>query len=325
MTRESYAPWQMGGFGLDAQWSDDFHHALHSVIANERNGYYADFGSMKDLAAVFEQPFVYAGRHSKFRRRHHGRPATGLQGHSFLGYVQNHDQLGNRAQGERLCHLTNLARSKVAAALVFTSPYVPMLFQGEEWAASSPFLYFADFSEDPELARQVCEGRRREFAAFGWKPDEIPDPGCSDTFHRSKLKWDELAHAEHAEMLAWTRELIAIRRRYSAFTNGRLDTIATRYSETEQWLVVERFPIMIACNLSQHRRRVPLGDNGPRETLLASDIVERPTAGFVELPADSVAIFLETPSDPAEHRQPIMNGRIAGEVPEGSIELTHAG
>ncbi len=180
-------PWEIGGFGIDAQWSDDFHHALHSVITGEQNGYYSDFGSMRDLATAFETSYVYTGRRSKFRLRRHGRPPIGLTGHHFLGYVQNHDQLGNRAKGDRLCHLTTEDRAKVAAALVLTAPFIPMLFQGEEFGSCSPFQYFADFSEEPDLARAVSEGRRKEFGQFGWKPEDIPEPGAPETFERSKI------------------------------------------------------------------------------------------------------------------------------------------
>ena len=162
-------PWEIGGFGIDAQWSDDFHHALHSVITGEKNGYYSDFGSIRDLATAFETSYVYTGRRSKFRGKRHGRPPIGLTGHHFLGYVQNHDQLGNRARGDRLCHLTSKERAKVAAALVLTAPFIPMLFQGEEFGSNSPFQFFADFSEEPELAKAVSEGRRKEFGQFGWK------------------------------------------------------------------------------------------------------------------------------------------------------------
>ena len=158
-------PPELGGYGLGAQWSDDFHHALHAVLTGERAGYYADFGALADLAKALTGAFVYDGRYSRFRDRRHGRPATGLTGHHFLGYLQNHDQIGNRAQGERSSHLLSPGRLKIAAALVLTSPFVPLLFQGEEWGASTPFQYFTDH-EDPELGRAVREGRRSEFAGL---------------------------------------------------------------------------------------------------------------------------------------------------------------
>ena len=178
--------------GIDAQWSDDFHHALFTVLnANERQGYYADFGTLEQLAKSIERTFVYDGIYSRYRRRIHGRPTYALSQHRFLGYIQNHDQVGNRAVGDRISHIAGLERAKIAAALYLLSPFVPMLFQGEEWAASTPFLYFADH-DDPELARAVSEGRKKEFAAFGWDPASIPDPENQATFDASKLNWEEV-------------------------------------------------------------------------------------------------------------------------------------
>jgi maltooligosyltrehalose trehalohydrolase len=166
---------EAGGFGLDASWSDDFHHAVHAALSGDRDGYYADFGSLGLLGRTLRHVYAYGRDYSPHRRRHHGRPVGGLPGTRFLGYAQNHDQVGNRAVGERLAALISTGRLKIAAALVLTAPFVPMLFQGEEWAASTPWLYFTDH-QDPDLGRAVSEGRRREFAAFGWKPDDIPDP-----------------------------------------------------------------------------------------------------------------------------------------------------
>ena len=186
---------EANGLGMDAQWSDDFHHALFSVLNPEPEmGYYTDFGSLAHLAKSLEQTFVYDGIYSRYRRRVHGRSAAALSQHRFLGYIQNHDQVGNRAVGDRIAQVTGVERAKIAAAIVFVSPFIPMIFQGEEWAASSPFQYFADH-DDPELARAVSEGRRKEFAAFGWKPDLIPDPEKLETFQRSKLNWNEIEPA----------------------------------------------------------------------------------------------------------------------------------
>jgi maltooligosyltrehalose trehalohydrolase len=168
-------PSEIGGYGLAAQWSDDFHHALHTVLTGERAGYYGDFGTLADLAQALTNAFVYDGRYSRFRDRRHGRPATGLSGHRFFSYLQNHDQIGNRAKGERSSHLISPGRLKIAAGLVLTSPFVPLLFQGEEWGASTPFQYFTDH-EDPKLGRAVSEGRRSEFSAFAWSAEEVPDP-----------------------------------------------------------------------------------------------------------------------------------------------------
>jgi maltooligosyltrehalose trehalohydrolase len=285
-------PHESGGFGIDAQWSDDFHHALHSVITGEKNGYYSDFGSIRDLATAFETSYVYTGRRSKFRMRRHGRPPVGLSGSQFLGYVQNHDQLGNRAQGDRLCHLTSNERARIAAALVLMSPFVPMLFQGEEFGSCSPFQYFADFSEDPDLARAVAEGRRKEFGQFGWKPEQVPDPGSAETFERSKIDWIERNSEPHRSLLQWHRQLIKLRREYAQLTDGRLYLVVTEYEEKEQWLSVERGLVSILVNFADEPRTIPLRDGRPTNLLLAS--VDRGIEVHEEdvtLPANSVAIL----------------------------------
>lgn len=282
-------PTQRGGFGLDAQWSDDFHHALHTVLTGERSGYYEDFSGLADLAKALRQAYVYDGCHSRHRRRSHGRTPEGLSGHRFLAYAQNHDQIGNRACGERLGHLASLGRLKIAAALVFTSPFVPMIFQGEEWAASSPFQYFTNHPE-PELAQAVREGRRREFAAFGWKPEAVPDPQARETFERSKLNWTELANGPHAELLDWHRQLIRLRHADLVLTDGRLSVMATRFDEAAQWLVVERGPITVTCNLATERQRLQLAA-GRHRVLLASAKLLNFAKDSLELPPDAVAIL----------------------------------
>ena len=284
-------PWQVGGFGIDAQWADDTHHALHSVITGERSGYYADFGSIALLATAMQQPYTYAGQHSAFRQRRHGRPPTDLSGHNFLAYLQNHDQIGNRARGERMTHLVNLDRVKIGAALVLTSCYVPMFFQGEEWAASSPFQYFVDFSEDPELAKAVTAGRREEFAAFGWKPEEVPDPQSPETFERSQLKWDEVERDAHASMLEWYRDLVRLRRQLPALTTGRTDMTCTSYDEKAQWLVVEHSDVSIVCSFSDTSQTVPLGPQQIRNVLLSSKQPVELNAAGIAMPPESVAIL----------------------------------
>jgi maltooligosyltrehalose trehalohydrolase len=280
---------EAGGYGLDAQWSDDFHHALHTVLTGERRGYYEDFGMLADLAQALEHAYVYGGRYSEHRVRVHGRPVAGLSGARFLGYLQNHDQIGNRAKGERSSHLISTGRLKVAAALIAASPFVPMLFQGEEWGASSPFQYFTDH-HDPALAKAVTEGRRREFAAFGWKPEEIPDPQSVETFTRSKLDWSEMSREPHASLYDWHRRLLALRRSRAVLADGRLDAVRVRYDEEALWLVMERGPIRVACNLADHPQRVPLIGSFERTLLLASEPGVELVHDAVALPSDSVAI-----------------------------------
>jgi maltooligosyltrehalose trehalohydrolase len=281
---------ELGGFGIDAQWSDDIHHSLHSVLTGERSGYYEDFGSLADVANCMQRPFVYAGRKSAHRRRRHGRPPMGLQGRQFIAYLQNHDQLGNRAGGDRVCHLTKPDRVKIGAALILTSPYIPMLFQGEEWSSSSPFLYFVDFEQEPDLANAVVEGRCREFASFGWRREEIPDPTSPESFLRSKLVWEEIDDAGNADMLAWHKALIGIRKKLSALTTGRLDLIHTEFDKERQWLSVERGPVHILCNFSTNSIALPCTSEENCSILLAS----RSTCEFkgtdIYLPGESVAI-----------------------------------
>jgi maltooligosyltrehalose trehalohydrolase len=285
-------PSELGGFGLDAQWSDDIHHALHTVLTGEHEGYYSDFGTIRDLATAMQWPYVYAGRYSPHRRRRHGRPAINISANRFVAYVQNHDQLGNRAQGDRLCHLVSADRAKIGAALVLLSPFVPMLFQGEEWAATSPFQFFVDFASEPDLAAAVVQGRQTEFASFGWKPEEIPDPNDRSTFERSKLRWDELSRDEHREMLDWHRALIQLRRCVSAFTTGRLDYVTTEYSEEDQWLRIDRGSVTIACNFAREPRTLSIRPDHSRRILLSSKPISVDRADApVTLPAETVAVF----------------------------------
>jgi maltooligosyltrehalose trehalohydrolase len=212
-----------------------------------------------------------------------------LNGHRFLGYLQNHDQIGNRAQGDRSSQLMSAGRLKIGAALVLTSPFVPMLFQGEEWAASTPFLFFTNH-QDPELASTVDEGRCREFAAFNWDPASVPHPQDPQTFARSKLNWTELAGQRHKEMLEWHRQLIRLRHAEPALSDGRLDLIKTRFDETAGWLVVERQEISVACNLGKDLQHVPLRA-GKHSIVLASEPRVSVGEGSVFLPPESVAIL----------------------------------
>lgn len=285
-------PREAGGMGLDAQWSDDFHHALFSVLAKTREGYYRDFGSLGQLAKALERTFVYDGIYSPYRRRVHGRSADHLSQHRFFGYIQDHDQVGNRALGDRMSHIAGMERTRMAAAIVLLGPFLPMIFQGEEWAASSPFQYFAD--HEPEMARLVSEGRKKEFAAFGWDPDSIPDPENRETFLRSKLNWDETAQPEHAEMLAWYRDLIRLRRTSAALNNGEPGNTRVTYSEEEKWLRMERGPIILCCNLSALNHAFPVPNES--KVLLASPASIAVESSSLDLPPESIAV-LHLPPD----------------------------
>ncbi|NLX07982.1 MAG: malto-oligosyltrehalose trehalohydrolase [Phycisphaerae bacterium] len=277
-----------GGCGFDAQWADDLHHALHALVTGERTGYYADFGRLADLAKALQNPFVYDGRYSAHRGRTHGRPPGSLSGHRFVVCLQNHDQIGNRDQGRRISHLADLGRVKAAAALILTSPYVPLIFQGEEWAATTPFAYFCDF-QDPDLARDVRHGRKDEFASFGWSPDAVPDPQADQTFQNSKLHWDEPAREPHASMLQWYRQLIRLRRATPSLSDGRRDNVRARFDEDQRWLIMQRGPIAVACNFDQTTQQLSL--DGHSQPLLQSDPAIRIDDGLVRLPPASVAVL----------------------------------
>ena len=296
-------PREAGGYGIDAQWSDDFHHALFTVLCSqERTGYYTDFGSLAQLAKALEQTFVYDGIYSEYRRRAHGKAACALSQHRFLGYIQNHDQIGNRAVGDRINQIAGVDRSKIAAAIYLLSPFVPMIFQGEEWAARTPFQYFAAH-EDKELARLVSEGRKREFAAFGWAPETIPDPESPRTFEASKLDWNELKEREHAEMLEWYRALIRLRRKTPCLNYGAPGNIRVTFDEARQQLCYKRGTIALFCNLGAQSASFPVAQSSA--VMLASRAAIHIAEGAIELPPDSVAV-LNRP-DPAD-RSPNVDG-----------------
>jgi maltooligosyltrehalose trehalohydrolase len=283
-------PREAGGYGMDAQWSDDFHHALFTIlnVEKEGKGYYADFGSFEKLAKALTSVFVYDGIYSRYRRHIHGRPAFGLSAHHFICFIQNHDQVGNRATGDRLEHIIGMERAKVATAILLMSPFIPLLFQGEEFAASSPFQYFADH-EDPEMANAVREGRQREFAAFGWNPDEIPNPEEAETFERSKLKWDEIHEGVHAEMLEWFHQLLHLRRHTPSLNDGDLSHIKVQFDEKKRWLTMDRGLVRVMCNLGGEA--VELENPGKFSLTLSSRADIEVNGEKVLLPPDSVAIL----------------------------------
>jgi maltooligosyltrehalose trehalohydrolase len=243
-------PPEVGGYGLDAQWSDDFHHALHAALTGETNGYYSDFGLVEHIARALKDGFVYAGDYSPFRERRHGQPLGEVSGHKLLGYLQNHDQIGNRARGERIGHLCSEGLARIGAALVYISPFVPMLFQGEEWGASAPFQYFTDH-QNPELADAVRKGRREEFRQFGWDPEQVPDPQDEATFKRSQLDWAEKDRAPHRERLAFYRGLAQLRRESPELLDGRRDLIDVSFDEDKRWLRVQRGRVTLLANLGK--------------------------------------------------------------------------
>jgi maltooligosyltrehalose trehalohydrolase len=278
-----------GGMGLTAQWSDDFHHTIHTALTGEVDGYYEDYGQLDQLVTVLTDGWLFSGRWSDHRGRTHGRPLGGLPGWHLLGFLQNHDQVGNRAIGDRISDTVGVGRCKVGAALYLLGPFVPMVFQGEEWGASAPFQYFTSHT-DVELGRAVAEGRRSEFKAFGWQPDQVPDPQDPATFERSALDWGELGRGDHAELLAWYRACIALRRSTPALIDGRLDQVRARCDAATGCVVVERGEVTIAVNLGTSRLELPV-EGRPDRVLLASDESATTSGGVVSLPPDSVVVL----------------------------------
>jgi len=202
-------PIEQFGYGLDGQWSDDFHHAVHALLTEETLGYYSDFGGADQVAESLREPFVYDGCFSSHRRRRHGGSSEGLPREKFVVAIQNHDQIGNRASGDRLTTTLAPDQLRLAAALLLLSPYVPLIFMGQEYGETNPFQYFVSHG-DPQLVEAVREGRRKEFEAFGWG-DDVPDPHSEDTFQHSKLDRRRAAEAEHAAVFALYRDLLALR------------------------------------------------------------------------------------------------------------------
>ncbi len=292
-------PREAQGYGMDSQWSDDFHHSLFTLVYTKEpgRGYYDDFGSMADLHKALKHAYVYDGKYSGYRKRKHGRPVEALSAHHFIHFDQNHDQVGNRAMGERLEHLSGLDAAKVAIGIVLMAPYIPMLFMGEEFAASSPFLYFADH-EDEEMRRLVSEGRKRDFALFFG--DEVPNPEDIETFNKSKLNWDEINTGKHAEMLGWTKALIKLRRCTVALNDGNMHHLMVSSDDKRMTLVMQREEARILVNLGTEPQSFDLLDG---ECLcLISRLGIESASDAIELPGMTLAVLL-SPSVNVEDRE----------------------
>jgi len=237
--RRLITPPDIGGYGMDAQWSDDFHHCVHTLLTGELEGYYEDYGSVKQLAKAMQEGFVYSGVYSLYRRRRHGSPSGDLPGQRFVICTQNHDQVGNRILGERLSTLVSFEHLKLAAGLLLLTPSIPMLFMGEEYGETAPFQYFISHT-DPDLVAAVRDGRRREFAAFAWQ-DEPPDPQDEGTFLACKLDHGRRDQGPHHVLLEFYRELIRLRRHLPALSQLRKDRLAIQPCETSKSLYVLRW------------------------------------------------------------------------------------
>lgn len=283
---------EVGGYGLDAHWNEDFHHALHTLLTGEQSGYYQDFGRLAQMAKAFREGFVYSGEYSPYRRRRHGSSSRGLPVEQFVVFAQNHDQVGNRLAGDRLTRLVTFEALKLAAGAVILSPFIPLLFMGEEYGETAPFHYFISHL-DPALVEAVRRGRREEFAAFAWQ-DELPDPQSETTFRRGKLGHDLKHRGNHRVLWEFYRELLRLRREVTAFSGP--DSREIRQDEPQKVLWVRR-----------------AGD-GP-ETALGLNFSDRPaslafpwpTGRWVKLidsaearwfgPGSSCPALLQTPTD----------------------------
>jgi len=232
-------PRDLGGYGLDAHWNDDFHHALHTLLTGERFGYYQDFGRLEDLAKALREGFVYSGQYSPYRQRRHGASSRNVPAHRFVVFAQNHDQVGNRTGSERLSKLVSFERLKLAAGVVLLSPFIPLLFMGEEYGETAPFQYFISHS-DPGLIEAVRRGRREEFAAFAWQ-GESPDPQDESTFQGSKLNHDLRREKRHPVLIDLYRELIRLRKELPALAQLSKDCLEVAAYEKERVLFVRRW------------------------------------------------------------------------------------
>jgi maltooligosyltrehalose trehalohydrolase len=231
-------PAEIGGYGLDAQWNDDFHHCLRTLITAEKSGYYEDFGTIDQMEKAYRDGFVYSGEYSPFRKRRHGSSSKDRPASQFVVFSQNHDQVGNRMQGERLSSLVSFEALKLAAGCVILSPYLPLLFMGEEYGETAPFLYFVSHS-DPNLIEAVRNGRKEEFRAFGWE-GEPPDPQDEGTFLASELHWEELTKGTHETLLRFYKQLMALRTRTPALFELERERTEVRHCAAEKVLIMRR-------------------------------------------------------------------------------------
>jgi maltooligosyltrehalose trehalohydrolase len=253
-------PVSEGGLGMSAQWADDVHHALHATLTGETQGYYADFGDPPALEKTLTSAFFHTGSWSSFREEVWGAPVDRetVSGHRFVAYLQTHDQVGNRATGERIGALLTPGQQAIGASLYLLSAFTPMVFMGEEWAASTPWQFFTDF-RDAEMGKAVSEGRRAEFAAHGWSAEEVPDPQDAATRDASVLRWSETSLGEHREMLLWYRRLIALRREEPDLHSDDLTAVHVERDAAAGWLVMRRGRFSIVANLAADPTAVDLG------------------------------------------------------------------
>jgi len=282
-------PRDVNGYGLEGQWSDDFHHAVHVNVSGETTGYYSDFDSLGALAKVLQDGFFHDGSYSSFRERHHGRPINFDAVHPAALVVcsQNHDQIGNRATGDRLSQTLPYGSLALAAVLTLTGPFTPMLFMGEEYGATTPWQFFTSHPE-PELGKATAEGRIKEFERMGWDPAVVPDPQDPQTFTRSKLNWAEASEGDHARLLELYRALIQLRRSTPDLTEPGFAATEAEFDDDARWLRFRRGGVQVLLNFAEQSVTLDRAGSG---LLLATDDAARIDAGKVELPGLSAAVI----------------------------------
>ena len=289
---------EANGYGLAGQWSDDFHHAVHVALTGETTGYYGDFDSFDALAKVLSKGFLHYGTFSTFRARTHGRPIDTAKTPAWRLVVanQNHDQIGNRAIGDRLSATLDEGQLSIAAVLTLTSPFTPMLFMGEEWGATTPWQFFTSHPE-PELGEATAAGRIAEFERMGWDESVVPNPQDPSTFANSKLNWSELYAAEpdgesarHARLFALYRDLIRLRRERAALTDPRFGEISTEFDEEARLFVLNRGELSVVINFAAEARTLPVVGE-PASLLLATDDAVTLSPDELALPAHTAAIL----------------------------------
>ena len=282
-----------GGYGLDGQWDDDVHHALHALLSGERQGYYGDFGTLSALAKVLTRAFFHDGTYSSFRGRNHGRPVDvgRTPGYRFVVCLQNHDQVGNRAAGDRLPRIVPPDLLKVGATLLLTSPFTPLLFMGEEWAAGTPWPFFTSHPQ-PELAEVTATGRIAEFADHGWDIAQVVNPQDPAAFTSARLRWPERQEPGHAEILALYRQLLRLRREHPDLADPRLDRVGVDFDEDARWVIVHRGAFDVLANLSDHAQPLP-GASG--QVIFSTEPGQEPGQGAaglqITVPAQSACII----------------------------------
>ena len=254
-------PRDQGGYALDAQWHDDFHHALYGLLTGQKGGFLMDFGSLTELGKSISEGFVFDWKYSRHRRRHHGSSSKDRPGQQFVNFIQNHDQIANTSRGKRLTTLVPVAAQKLAALLTLCSPFVPLLFMGEEYGETAPFFYFTSF-DDVELAAAVSAGRKKELGSH-YSESEFADPQDLNTFEQSKLDWSRPAISPHADILRLYRDVISLRKQLPGLANCRKDLTKINFDEPARWLTMERGDpagsgCLVVCNFSAEAQSIPI-------------------------------------------------------------------